>query len=377
MVNYSNGVIEDFEDIIDFGNYVFGIDFKKLLPKLYGEKVDTSTNHFIVKDNNKIKGMVGCFPLELNVINTILKVKGIGTVSVHPYSRNKGYMIQLMNNAINEMNKDSIDFAVLGGQRQRYEYFGFTPTGSQITFEVTEENIKHKKSNFEADILLKALDDLSEDDLKSIYILHNGQSVHGTRDFNSFTYICKSWNSNPFGVYSKNKLIGYIILSKNYDSVKEIYLTDYGILIELLSNIMKRFHKEKVDVIAAVHRQQLITNLEGICESYKIEPNTCLNIFNYKNFIKAFLQLKSSYEILEKGQLIIEIIDRESIIISVDENITVEIADGIADVKLSHLQAMNFLCSSIRPFVNEARAVNNLIKSWFPLPFFFPEIDNV
>lgn len=67
MINYSNGVTEDFEDIIDFGNYVFGIDFKELLPKLYDGKIDTSSNHFLVKENNKIKGMVGCFPLELTI----------------------------------------------------------------------------------------------------------------------------------------------------------------------------------------------------------------------------------------------------------------------------------------------------------------------
>ena len=377
MVDYVNGIAEDFEDIIDFGNYAFGIDFKKLLPKLYSGKIDTSSHHFLVKDNNKIKGMVGCFPLELNVINTTLKVKGIGTVSVHPYSRDKGYMKQLMNNAINEMKAESIDFAILNGQRQRYEYFGFTPTGSQIIFEVNQSNIRHKKSKFESKVSLKRFEELSENELKNIYILHNKQSVHGSRDFNSFIDVCKSWSSNPFGIYTEDKLAGYIILSEGYDSVQEIYLEDYEILVNLLSNIMKSFNKGKIDVIVAVHRQLLKANLENICESYKIEQNTCLNVFNYKNFIKAFLGLKSSYEMLEKGQLVIEIVDIEKIIINVDEDITVESSESFPQVKLSHLEAMNFLCSSLRPIMHESLEINRLIKSWFPLPFFFPGIDNV
>ena len=377
MADYVKGTTDDFEDILDFGNYVFGIDFKELLPKIYNGKIDTSSNHFLVKDNDKIKAMVGCFPLELNVIDETLKVKGIGTVSVHPYSRDKGYMIELMNKTISEMKEESIDFAILGGQRQRYEYFGFTPTGSQIIFEINGMNLRHKKVGYDNKISLKIFDELSEDELKSIYILFNKQSLHSSRDLISFIDVCKSWNSNPLGIYHEDKLVGYIILSKDFSSVKEIYLEDYGILINLLSNIIRDFDKEKIDVVVATHRQELVAYLASICETYKIEPSTCLNIFNYKNFIKAFLSLKSSYETLEKGQLIIEILGREKIIISVEKDITVEVTKCPPDIKLSHLEAMNFLCSSLRTFRHEKPSVNNLIKSWFPLPFSFPVIDNV
>ncbi len=198
---------------------MFGIDFKELLPKLYNAKIDTAPNHLLVKENDKIKAMVGCFPLELNVLDITLKVKGIGTVSVHPYSRNKGYMIQLMNKTILEMKEESIDFAILGGQRQRYEYFGFTPTGSQVTFEINGVNLKHNKMSYDNNISLSTFDELSEDELKRIYSLFNKQQVHCSRDLISFIDICKSWKSNPLGIYNQDKLVGYVILSKNFDKV--------------------------------------------------------------------------------------------------------------------------------------------------------------
>ncbi|MGH4052307.1 MAG: GNAT family N-acetyltransferase [Clostridium sp.] len=377
MVSYVKGSIEDFEDIIDFGNYVFGIDFKKLLPKLYNGKIDTSNYHFMVKDNDKIKAMVGCFPLEHNVMDINLKVKGIGTVSVHPYARDKGYMIQLMNKTIREMKEESIDFAILSGQRQRYEYFEFTPTGGKIIFEVNGVNLKHKKLWYDNKICLKIFDELSEDDLKTIYILFSKQSVHASRDLSSFIDVCKSWNSKPLAVYYEERIVGYVILSESLDRVLEIYLEDYEILGKLLSNIIKDFDKEKIDIVVPIHRHELISCLVGICESYKIQPSTCLNIFNYKNFIKAFLSLKNSYETLEKGQLVIEILGREKIIISVGNDITVEDSQGQPDIKLSHLEAMNFLCSQIRTLKYEEVGHNNIIKSWFPLPFCYPEIDNV
>jgi len=377
MESYVKGKTDDFEDIIDFGNYVFGIDFKELLPKLYNGKVDNSSNHFLVKDSNKIKAMVGCFPLGLNVMDVNLKVAGIGTVSVHPYARDKGYMIKLMEKAISEMKEESIDFAILGGQRQRYEYFGFTPTGSQVIFEVNRVNLKHKKVCYDNKISFNSLDDLSEDDLKSNYILFNKQSVHGSRDLSNFVDVCKSWNSRPLGVYYEDEIIGYVILSNKSDKILEIYLKNYEILGKILSNLIADFDKDKLDVVVAPHRHELIEYLSSICELYKIQPSTCLNIFNYKNFIKAFLRLKNNCETLEKGQLIIEILGREKIIISVEKDVTVELAQGTPDIKLSHLEAMNFLCCPLRTLKYEKLGVSNLIKSWFPLDFCFPEIDNV
>lgn len=377
MVKYVKGTAEDFKDIIKFGNYVFDLDFKELLPKLYSGRIDTSFNHFIAKENNEIKGMVGSFPIELKVMDQTLKVKGIGTVSVHPQSRDKGYMRQLMKNAINEMKEEAIDFAILGGQRQRYEYFGFTPTGSQIIFEVNKSNLYHKKIQANDNISLKPLDDISEGELNSMYALYNKQTVHGVRLLESFVDVCKSWYNDALAIYNEGIIIGYIVLSKTHDTIEEVYLEDYRTLGSIFANIMRVFDKDRLDVSIAPHKQQLITYLSSICEKYKVETNTCVNIFNYKNFIKAFLNLKNSYEDLEKGQLIVKIINGEKFIIKVGDDITVEATECIPDIKLTHLDIIKFLCDPLRVFMHEKLAVNRLIKSWFPLPFYFPGIDNV
>ncbi len=377
MVKYEKGTAEDFKDIIEFGNYVFDLDFKELLPKLYSGKVDTSLNHFMVKEKSEIKGMVGSFPLELKVMNETLKVKGIGTVSVHPQSRDKGYMMQLMKNAIDEMKEESIDFAILGGQRQRYEYFGFTPTGSHIIFEVNKANLYHKKIKVNDNISLKSLEDISEDELNRIYTLYNKQTVYAVRPLESFVDICKSWYNNALAIYSKEVIVGYIILSKSQDTVEEVYIEDYEALANVFANIMKMFDKDRLDISIAPHRQKLITYLLSICERYKVETNTCVNIFNYKNFIKAFLTLKNSYEPLEKGELIIEIVDSGKFVIKVGDTITVEETVWLPNIKLAHLDAIKFLCDTLRGFMHEIPEVNRLIRSWFPLPFYFPGTDNV
>ena len=45
-----NGNCDDYEDIIDFGNYVFNTDFPSLLPRLYKNHRETSQYHHIIKE---------------------------------------------------------------------------------------------------------------------------------------------------------------------------------------------------------------------------------------------------------------------------------------------------------------------------------------
>lgn len=51
-------------------------------------------------------------------------------------------MKRLMQDWLKEM-QETCDIAVLDGQRQRYEYFGFTRGGIQIRYTVSSDNIRH------------------------------------------------------------------------------------------------------------------------------------------------------------------------------------------------------------------------------------------
>ena len=56
------GAVCDYDDIIDFGNLVFRLDFKSLLPKLYDNHPEKAQCHHLAKEKGKIKAMVGKFP---------------------------------------------------------------------------------------------------------------------------------------------------------------------------------------------------------------------------------------------------------------------------------------------------------------------------
>ena len=96
------GNSEQFDEYMDFINYVFGFngnssDFKKLLPKLYKYEYEPAVSSYVAVENGKLKSAIGAFDHNISVCGSVIKTRGIGNVAVHPYDRGKGYMKKLMN----------------------------------------------------------------------------------------------------------------------------------------------------------------------------------------------------------------------------------------------------------------------------------------
>ena len=129
--------------------------FLPLLPKLYKNQYNPAANNLIIAEDNVIKAAIGCFPSTVNVAGKQLRNLGIGNVAVARDSRSKGYMIELMNDSIEIMKNEDYDYSLLGGQRQRYGFFGYDPIGSEYRFLINQGNIRRiigeeRKSKFTA-----------------------------------------------------------------------------------------------------------------------------------------------------------------------------------------------------------------------------------
>ena len=87
----------DHEDLIDFLNYVFGMNgfdsgFYRLLPKLYRPAFRPEDHNIIVTEDGKLRAAVGSYPIALSGAGHELSAAGIGNVAAHPFHRGKGYM---------------------------------------------------------------------------------------------------------------------------------------------------------------------------------------------------------------------------------------------------------------------------------------------
>lgn len=313
--------------------------------------------------------------MDLHVLDYDLKGFGIGTVCVDPDARSKGYMKQLMTNALAEMHEEKADFAVLGGQKQRYEYFGFTPSGTHLNFTLTATNLRHHHIVASPNFTFKSFDALDTPTLSCIHKMHHSKPLFSTRSFQNFISICRSWKSESFAIYNKNELCGYVLYKNN--CIEDFYVSHSDLLIPALASLMQTLSWNECTICLNTYETTLIKLLINICEGYTTRLSTCLNILNYQNFINAFLNLKKSYTALEKGHLVLEVQGTENLLIEVGENINVMPTTLEADLSLTHLEATHLLCDPLQVYIDYHHEKNRLIKSWFPLPFAFCSIDNV
>ena len=200
MTEFCTGKASDREDIIDFINMVFSQtgqphDFKILLPKLYADDSDTSACHFLAKEDGKIKAVVGLFPTEHVTGGQRLKIGHIGSVSVHKYARGRGYMKQLMAMAYDAAKHGGYDALVLGGKKNRYQYFGFQPTEAAAKYSFIPENFSHQYKGGHDAISFERVEDEHSTYISEIRALYEKRPVYTDRgDDRQFFKVLCSWH---------------------------------------------------------------------------------------------------------------------------------------------------------------------------------------
>ncbi len=120
--------VEEFEDFMRYIERAFGhsVDFfQRFGPHIYKPTPEVCAWGYVVEENGKIVSHVGVYPIEVVTAGVSLRIGGIGGVSTAVEARGKGYMTQLLHHAIDEMRAQGYPASWLGGDRQRYNSFGW------------------------------------------------------------------------------------------------------------------------------------------------------------------------------------------------------------------------------------------------------------
>lgn len=303
---YRKATENDREKYVDFANMVFSSahvphDFQKLIPKVYDPAQQTAYMHNIaVRDDGSIRGLVAVMPGVLNVLGDELKYGYVGTVSVHPYSRGEGHMKKLMAMAIEGMKADGVDIAMLGGQRQRYEYFGFTGGGVMRTHNVTKTNLRHALGNASTENI--SITDVKPDDAETIAnccALNAGRKVFAQRTPENFFDISRTWNNVLKAVSVNGEFAGYMTVNGN--SFGEIMLVDWNNTALVLKKYMEISGFDALRISTGDYELEFNRVLAGVEEHTSIEHSEMLRIFNFPRVVGALMKLKASYAPLADG----------------------------------------------------------------------------
>lgn len=120
--------VEEFEDFMRYVERAFGhsVDFfPRVYPHIYEATPEVCSWGYVVEENGKIVSHVGVYPIDVVTAGVRMTLGGIGAVSTAVEARGKGYMTQLLYHAIDEMRAKGYPASWLGGDRQRYNTFGW------------------------------------------------------------------------------------------------------------------------------------------------------------------------------------------------------------------------------------------------------------
>ena len=356
----------DREEIVDFANFVFSQahephDFKKLLPKAYADNApDFSDWHFLAKQNGRIRAMVACRPLEMNMLDKKLSCGFIGTVSVHPYSRGEGHMKHLMKLAMDDARQRGHDLMILGGQRQRYNYFGFEHMGTSLHYSVNSTNLRHVLRDTDVShITFSVLTEEKSEEVDYCWNLSNSMPVHGTRPREEYMNIMHSWDAQCYVIHVNGKCAGY------YMTAGEVMLEDESLLPMVLKAYMQFAGVDEVSLHCAPYQKERIAILSRLCESRGIGTFEMIHIINYKKVVDTLLTLKASYMRLEDGVFTLQVDDQAPFTIRVKDNKVTVAEEGLTpDAALTHLEAQRLLMD-----LESALCESRMPLGWLPLPF--------
>lgn len=290
---YRQSEMADFPLLIDFINYVFSHshyphDFKKMVPKVYGDNPRENAIHFIAfNESGQIIGVVGLLPLNFHIDDTILKCGFIGSVCVHPYYRSQGHMKKLMNMADDYLKANCFDLGILDGLRQRYEYYGYQKSGIHLSFEVNSDNIRHGLKDISIrDFHLIEITHNDDSSLDYIFDLSSCSPVFVERNRDTLLYTMKNFESRLYVVTYQNKFIGYFTASKN-NSISEINMLKKEYFFNVIKLWMHFSNASCINITIQPFQTDFIDALNFFSEDRTIQYGANFKIFHQEKVSNA------------------------------------------------------------------------------------------
>jgi GNAT superfamily N-acetyltransferase len=372
----------DCHDLVDFLDYVFShayhpSNFERDLPAQYTPRNIMTGTNYMAREDGKIVANVGAYPADYQVCGDTLRVCGISAVSVHPRARSKGYMRELMDRALRDMRETGTHFSFLLGQRQRYEYFGYTPCGTLLTFSCNKTNIRHYyKEGYGTDITLRELDAGDGPALDAVFCMHGAGSAFMRRPRERLADIMATWQSKTVVIYLKDEIIGYLSASSDYDTIYEPHISDPGLLGGVIGTYLNQYDRHEVSVEVYPHEAALVTQLLKFAESAAAGNALHINVLDYPGVLTPFMKLKCATGTVPDGELTVAVKGMGSLTLSVDGNRpTAAFTNKSPHTECTHTEAMQLLFSPVSAYSLGALEGNAFARCLLPVPLFVRKAD--
>ena len=379
------GKDEDNAALLTFLDQVFFADeeedtrFLELLPKIYKDQYRPAYNNFVVQEaDGAFRAAVGNFDNDMTVGGVDLKTCCIGNVAVGKDFRAKGYMVALMNASVEDMKSRGVALSYLGGQRQRYGYFGYENAGIRYYFGFSRQSLKHSLSGIQSGLTVEPLSPEDAEAIRLIDDIYTKAPVISRRPAEAYYDILCSWQDAPYLIREGGRTVGYAVLNRDRDYVSEFGLTDAALLPRLVAALLENTEKDSVGFPVAPYETEKLAFFTKNASWMSVDHCESVLVLDFKTVLTAYLRAAASYQTLCDGETTVLIHGKagdESLQIAVKDNeVSVTGYDGKPQFELDCTAAVRAFFSN---YPADRAAFPPAVRQWLPLPMFFSSRDTM
>ena len=300
----------DFDEAMDFLNLVFSMahrphDFARMLPVLYRRTDEHMGCNRAIRENGRLRAVVGVFPMTWSVGSATLRVAGIGGVAVHPADRGSGHMKALMTHAVEQIRADGYQLSWLGGQRQRYQNFGYEIAGTGIQMVLNRRNLK-SLPEAPPPVEFERLDPTDAAAVRAANGFQARNLAHTVRTEAGFVLRCASWHNEAWVARNaRGEVISYLVASPDGRSVTEAGAADDDTLFGLVCAWAHA--RNNVTVELSPFAPGLVSLFGALADGLAVRPSGNWLIADWPVVVQALLQARATTTPIPDGQVAIEV----------------------------------------------------------------------
>ena len=372
----------DFDEGMDFLNRVFGEhaphDFESLLPSIYRRTDEHMACNYAIRRNGAIVAVVGMFPINWQLADATLRVAGIGGVSTDPECRGQGLMQGLMGHCVTTMREQGYHLSWLGGQRQRYLYFGYEKCGTSLYFTMNRSNIRHCFSD-EPSVRFRIIGE-EEGLLRRAKELHDEQAMHCERPLQDFHRLCASWRHQAWAAENEaGEMVGYLVADKEGTYITELMARSTDEALRMVRAWIAEGGKEGVSLdMSPVH--SVGGELARYCEQTSVRSTGNWQVLRWAEVVDALMKVQGlSRAGLVDGKVVVGVEGYGSMALVVtDGEARCVKTEEEPQVSADPATCMRLLFGPLAPSqVMPLSRPAATLESWCPLPLYWARPDGV
>ena len=374
-----NAALLAFLDEVFFAEEEGDTKFLELLPKIYKDQYRPAYNNFVAQQpDGAFRAAVGNFDNDMTVGGVDLKTCCIGNVAVGKNWRGKGYMIDLLNASIADMKERGVALSYLGGQRQRYGYFGYENAGVSYYFGFSKSSLRHALGGIESGLTVEPLEPDDEEALRLIDEIYTKAPAISRRPAEAYFDILCSWHDVPYVIREDGRFVGYAVFNKEMNYVGEFGLTDAAYLPRFVAATLEAGDKDSVCFNVAPYETEKLAFFTKNASWMDVHHCESVLVLDFQKVLTAYLRAAASYTTLCDGEMTVLIHGKagdETLKLSVKDNVpAVTPFDGTPEYELDCLAAVRAFFSN---YPADRAAFPPAVRQWLPLPMFFSTRDTM